>query len=136
MKKIIFHFLFITIACCLASGLCADQWKLYTNCNDINALAIEGDTILWATVGGIVKWNRSNGTYEQYTALDFQNDIGYHGYSAVTIDNNGTKLFGCGGVLTSFDGTHFTSHDIPGMPNSIAVDHDKDPFTGIGIQMV
>ena len=28
------------------------------------------------------------------------------------------------GVITSFNGTHFTSHDVQCTPNSIAVDHD------------
>ncbi|MCE5250319.1 T9SS type A sorting domain-containing protein [bacterium] len=105
---------------------------MYTNCNEINGLAIEGDSVWWATTEGIVRWNRQGGTYEQYTALDYQTTFELN---AVAIDTEGMKWFG-GGMrehladndfrkIVSFDGITWRLHDISsGIINSIALDQN------------
>ncbi|MDP2984301.1 MAG: hypothetical protein Q8O92_13355 [Candidatus Latescibacter sp.] len=51
---------------CFSLPAAADEWHVYSNVNDINALAREGDTLWWTTRTGIVEWNRVDGTYHVY----------------------------------------------------------------------
>ena len=130
MKNHSFFLISAIIVIFFTSGLSADRWKMYTNCNEINGLAIEGDSVWWATTEGIVRWNRQDGTYEQYTALDYRTTFEFN---TVATDTEGIKWFG-GAMgrklndlrrIVSFDGAVWRTHGInSGKINSIVCDQN------------
>jgi ligand-binding sensor domain-containing protein len=84
-----------------------DVWRSYTNANYVRALAIEGDYVWVATNGGMVRWNRTNGTYVKYITADGLADNDAH---AIAIDGTGHKWFGTWGGLSEFDGSTWTTY--------------------------
>jgi len=68
LKLIIHTLILIPILCfnVYAQGI----WTNYTNGNDINDIAIEGDYIWCATSCGVVRWDKRYGTYTKYTVAD------------------------------------------------------------------
>lgn len=48
----------------------AGPWKSYTNANLANAVTAALNTIWVATDGGVIAWNKNNGSYTKYTTLD------------------------------------------------------------------
>lgn len=76
-------------------------WQTYTNSNCVRDLALEGGYIWAATCGGVVRWNRLDGTYLKYTA---QEGLPTNNIQAVTIDRAGHKWFGTPFGVSEFDG--------------------------------
>ncbi len=90
------------------SGSSGGIWRTYSNGNYVNDLAVEGDTVWAATGGGVVRWDRTAGTYVKYTTVDglASNDV-----RAVGVDAAGHKWFGTnGGGVSVFDGTTWTTY--------------------------
>ena len=76
MKNI--HYLFILFPLLLSeSAFSQETVKYYTDSNLITNIAIHGDYIWCGTTGGVVRWNRFDGTYELYTASEglIKNDV-------------------------------------------------------------
>ena len=65
-----------------------ELWQTYTNSNCVRDLAIEGDYVWAATCGGVVRWDRRDGTYVKYITRNglVDNDV-----QAVTLDPAGNK---------------------------------------------
>ena len=83
-------------------------WRTYTNGNFVNDLAVEGDYVWAATTGGVVRWNRNDGSYVKYTTVDglADNDV-----EAIAIDGAGHKWFGTyDGGVSEFDGVTWTTY--------------------------
>jgi len=85
----------------------ADIWRNYTNANKVHALAMEGDFVWAATTGGVVRWNRIDGTYVKYTATD---GLAHNIVYAIAIDQVGHKWFGTWKGVSEFDGSTWTSY--------------------------
>ena len=102
-----------------------DVWRTYTNGNYVRALAIEGDTVWAATDGGVVRWERTAGTYAKYTTAD---GLASNRVEALAIDGAGHKWFGTfGGGVSEFDGdtwkTYTTADGLASNTvNTIAID--------------
>jgi len=65
-------------------------WTAYTNGNEVNALLVEGDYVWAATQGGVVRWDRTDGSHVKYTTIDGLAD---NLVNAVATDNAGHKWF-------------------------------------------
>jgi len=82
-------------------------WRNYTNGNEVNDLAVEGDYVWAATTGGVVRWNRNDGSYVKYTTADGLAD---NRVEAIVIDGEGHKWFGTSGGVCQFDGATWTTY--------------------------
>ncbi|MGA9347464.1 MAG: two-component regulator propeller domain-containing protein [Anaerolineae bacterium] len=76
-------------------------WHTYTNCDEVNALTAEGNYVWAGTSGGVVRWNRNNGSYIKYTIDD---GLVSSVVRAIAIDEQGRKWFGTEGGVNEFDG--------------------------------
>ena len=86
-------------------NLCAQAGFVnYTVANEINALALEADSILWAgTAGGVVRWNLADGSYAKFTTAD-----GLADNYAIAADPQGGVWFGTLKGVSRFDGSEWT----------------------------
>ena len=110
------------------------EWTAYTNGNEINGLAVEGDHVWAATQGGVVRWDRTDGSHVKYTTLDgLADNLVY----AVAIDDAGHKWFGTYSGVSEYDGSTWTSYTIAdGLAEntvlSVAIDNDGHKWFGTG----
>jgi ligand-binding sensor domain-containing protein len=66
------------------------------------------DSVWAGTEGGVVRWNRTAGTYVKYTAPD---GLAQNTVNAVAIDDAGHPWFGTDGAgVSAFDGTNWTAY--------------------------
>ena len=95
-------------------------WINYITGDEVNDLAVQGNYLWAATTGGVVRWDRSHGTYVHYTTRDGLADNWVFG---VAIDGEGHKWFATAGGVSEFDGTTWTNYtDADGMFRSFTVD--------------
>jgi ligand-binding sensor domain-containing protein len=91
----------------LAAPLAAQETISYPNGNFIMDMEIQGNYIWCATAGSLVRWNKADGTYRQFTekeglATCFVNCIGK--------DTQGNLWIGTEKGVQRFDGTVFTTY--------------------------
>lgn len=90
------------------------QWVPFktgnTDRDNINGIAIEGDSIWCATQDGVIRWNRKNGTYIYYSAIFEQGLAKDPPVNCVSIDHNGVKWFGKNNGIVSFDNNLWTQY--------------------------
>jgi len=77
-------------------------WINYTNGNEVNALAVEGDYVWAGTTGGVVRWNRTDGSYVKYTTAD---GLAHNEVEAIAVDGAGHLWFGTPLGVSEFDGS-------------------------------
>ena len=108
MKKyIVVGFIAIAMTCFINHEISAQGvWKNYTNANCINDIAIEGDYIWCATTGGVVRWDRRDGSYVKYTSAD---GLSHNAVNCVTIGPDDVKWFGTGYGVSRFDDRTWTT---------------------------
>ena len=46
------------------------QWEVFTSKNDVQDIALAGNTLWAATTGGVVAWNLGDNSYTSYTTVD------------------------------------------------------------------
>jgi len=68
-----------------------EGWTSFTNVNDIKDMDIEGDYLWCATGGGVVQWDKTDGTYVKYT---IEHGLTDNKVISIAIDSNGVKWFG------------------------------------------
>ncbi len=109
MKKLLsfftFVFLLLSFSLSLPSISFAEEWNIYTRCNDVASLVQDGEYLWWTGYTGIVKYNRLDGSQRIYTMNDY--GTGY-GFLATAIERNGTKWFGDGKEVLRLDSTGWT----------------------------
>ena len=82
-------------------------WHSYTTGNDINDLLAVGDYVWAGTGGGVVRWNRLDGTYTKYLTTDGLAD---NVVNAVAIDLSGRMWFGTNTGASVYDGSTWTTY--------------------------
>jgi len=95
------------------SAFAQGQWIPFKTGNadrdNINGIAIEGDSIWCATQDGVIRWNKKDGSYLYFPAA-----YGWSQYDApvncISIDHNGVKWFGKNNGILSFDNTTWTQY--------------------------
>ncbi|MFC1537410.1 two-component regulator propeller domain-containing protein, partial [Gemmatimonadota bacterium] len=105
----------------------------YTNGNYVEALAFEGNNILWAGgSGGVVRWDLTDGSYTKFNSSDGL--VNNHVYS-IAIDSQGNKWFGTYGGVSRFDGSNWTTYTTsdglaPSGVRAIAIDSQGNKWFG------
>jgi len=82
-------------------------WRNYTNGNYVHALAVESNYVWAGTQGGVVRWDRTSGTYAKYTTADGLAD---NWVNAIAIDGAGHKWFGTYSGVSEFDDSTWTTY--------------------------
>jgi ligand-binding sensor domain-containing protein len=87
----------------------SSAWRNYTSGNEVHALALDGNYEWAAVKGGVVRWNRADGSYVKYTTTDglVNNDV-----RAIAIDGDGNVWFGTFDGASKFDGNTWTTYDL------------------------
>jgi len=70
MKNITLSLVVVSLMICSHSPAEEGTWKGYYNCRYIYDIAVEGDYLWCATIGGLVKWDMRDSTYEIFPRLD------------------------------------------------------------------
>ena len=93
-------------------------WTSFTPANHVYDVAFGPDGTLWAVgKGGVVRWDRDDGTYTRYTAADGLQD---NFVSSVAVEPNGTLWVGSGRCSYSrFDGGSWTGYEVDPCPMEI-----------------
>ena len=107
-------------------------WRNYTNGNGARALAVEGNYVWAGTNGGVVRWDRTGGTYVKYTSADGLAD---NWVFAIAMDEAGHKWFGTYSGVSEFDGSTWTTYtEADGLADNwvyaIAIDEDGHKWFG------
>ena len=107
-------------------------WTKYNNAQYIRDIAIEENYIWCATEGGVIKWNKIDGTHRIITTTDGLSD---DFVTAVIVDKNGVKWFGTNNGVTKYSGTTFTTFTpLDGLSNrqvtTIAEDNKNNVWFG------
>lgn len=102
-------FLYILAAAILflAAPVAAQESTVsYPNGNFIWDMEIQGNYVWCATTGSLVRWNKADGTYRQYTEKDGLADYGVY---SITKDAQGNLWLGTRKGAQRFDGAAFTT---------------------------
>lgn len=112
-----------------------DTWQTYTNGNYINDLAVEDDYIWAATDGGLVRWDRVDGSYVKYTVTE---GLASNRVQTIAVDSRGWVWVGyeysIDGV-SMFDGqtwTAYTTEDVLAGSRVLTVVADQTGRVWIG----
>lgn len=81
----------------------------FTNGNYINDMEIQGSYVWCATTGSLVRWNKADGTYRQFTEKDGLADI--HVYRIEKDAQGNLWLGGTTKGIQRFDGATFTTYN-------------------------
>ena len=118
------------------------EWINYTNGDNVNALAENGEYIWAGTNGGLVKIDKTSGEIAFYNRAN--SGLPHNQVNSIAIDDSGNKWIGTGvewsggGGLASFDGTNWTVYNesnsgLPSNPvSSIAIDSSGNKWIGTG----
>jgi ligand-binding sensor domain-containing protein len=106
MKKVIVFVISVFLVSFAAITLFADEWNIYTSCNDVTALAQESEYLWWTGSTGIMKYNRLDGTHRLYTMKDYGEGSWW---TATAVAPDGAKWFGAtDGMILRFDNSEWT----------------------------
>jgi ligand-binding sensor domain-containing protein len=84
-----------------------EAWRSYPEITAIYALAADGDTIWVGTDAGLLRRQRSDGTYRRYTTAD---GLPHNQVNTVTVDDAGQVWIGTAGGVSHFDGTTWATY--------------------------
>lgn len=76
-------------------------WEVYPSVGEVTDIAVHGDYVWCATWGGVVRWNRLDGTHRIYS--DIPNYM-YGMETAIAVDSRGRAWFGTLNSLVCIDG--------------------------------
>lgn len=81
-----------------------EKWIVYSNISEAYSIACTPDYLWIATHGGLVRWDRKNRTYQNFTTLD---GLGSDWVDYVYPDSSGNLWIGGYQALTKYDGKNF-----------------------------
>ncbi|MHB9030269.1 MAG: ligand-binding sensor domain-containing protein [Candidatus Latescibacterota bacterium] len=102
----------------ISGGIQAERWECHVPGNDIVDVTFQGEYVWCSTVYSMVRWDRRDESYVQYTARDYGQN---RWPGAVTADSRGTFWAGSGrgtGVMR-FDGYSWTEPDVKDLPDGV-----------------
>jgi len=132
MKNII-TLLLVLFFCFSTTALSQNpEWINYTNGDYITAFEFEGDFIWVGTWGGIVQINKISGETSFYDELN--SGLPENHISCIAIDASGNKWIGIqwGSELVKYDGTDWTTYNIPTLGSIICLTIDNSENKWIG----
>lgn len=107
MNNIKFFFIIVLFFFWAVNLFAEGQWIPFktgnTDRDNVNGIAIEGDSIWCATQDGVISWSKKNGNFIYYSTIfepRFYDDVHVN---CVTIDHNGVKWFGKNNRIFSFN---------------------------------
>ncbi|MCE5250252.1 T9SS type A sorting domain-containing protein [bacterium] len=112
-----------------------DLWKGYPNGNTVYNIAFQGNYVWSAAEGSLVRWDRRDGTYKQYTVEDglLSNRI-----KTVFIDRDNNLWIGSLSGVQKYDGSIYTNYTLEDSGQEshyvIAIDQAPDGAMWFGIQ--
>jgi len=89
------------------TSVSAGSWTTFANANNVNGLAIRGNEVWWATSGGVVKLDKSDGTYVKYTTID---GLVSNNVLSAALDHEGNLWFGTDEGVMRYDGSIWTTY--------------------------
>ena len=95
-----------TLLYVVSSIFAEGTWTSYPCAQNIQDITFEGQYVWCATEGGVIRWNKQDGTHIILTANDGLAD---NNVSSVCVDRNGVKWFGTENGLNAYDGTNWTT---------------------------
>ena len=107
-----------------SSAYPAERWEYFVPGNDIHDVAFQGDYIWCATTYSIVRWDRRDMSYIQYTVKDYGGNS-YPEHLAVDAHGNLWVGFWYGERVARFDGAIWT-----------AFDRSESPFPGVAVEKI
>ncbi|MBN1291560.1 MAG: T9SS type A sorting domain-containing protein [Candidatus Latescibacteria bacterium] len=110
MKRIQILVLFFILSISFHKDTFADGvWNYFTQPDEINGIAIDGNFIWCNTSGGVVRWDKRDGSYVKYTAGD---GLLKNGGTPISIGLDGLVWCGYGGYsdgVSYFDGNEWVN---------------------------
>ncbi|MBN1290852.1 MAG: T9SS type A sorting domain-containing protein [Candidatus Latescibacteria bacterium] len=93
----------IIILLYFATSIFAESaWTQYPCAQNIQDIAFEGQYVWCATDGGVIRWNKQDGTH---TILTTNYGLANNYVKSVFVDSDGVKWFGTDNGVTKYDGT-------------------------------
>lgn len=87
-------------------------WTQFSDTSQVRAIALQDDLVWVGSEGGLIAWNRYDGSYHKYTMLD---GLSSHNITSLLVTQDGELWAGTdGGGVMVFDGTSweaFTTED-------------------------
>ncbi|MFC1539140.1 two-component regulator propeller domain-containing protein [Candidatus Latescibacterota bacterium] len=121
------------IALLYANNASADQssWIDYSNINNVSDVAMTGNIIWSNTTGGLIKWNRTEKTWDRFMpTFGMQYSI-----NTVAVAPNDDVWISAFGELIRYDGVEleiFTSDDVDVVGSIVAINFEPDGDVWIG----
>ena len=117
----------------MASAVAQVSATSYSNGNCINDIVIQDNYVWAATTGSLVRWNKADGTYRQYTEND---GLASYLLSCIEKDAQGNLWIGTMKGVQRFDGATFTTYNASNSGltndtvNALAVANDGTIWVG------
>lgn len=101
-----FRFLLILLFIA-APEVFAGTWTSYVSHNDVRAIAFEGDYVWCGTTGGVVRWDKRDGSCLHLSIVDglVSNDV-----RAIAVDKSGRKWCGTSAGASVYTGSGWTTY--------------------------
>ena len=103
--------LFLTLLLHMCSSVLSAQvnWRMYTNLNDIQDMALHENYLWCATSGGIVRWDTNDMTFRTYTTL---NGLPSNYIISIAVEPNGRVWCGThDDGIACFDGNSWITYN-------------------------
>ena len=103
-----------------------DLWKGYPNGNSVYNIAFQGNYVWGAAEGSLVRWDKRDGTYKQYTVED---GLLNNRTKAVFVDRDNYLWVASLGGVQKYDGSSFTDYTLEdsGLEDKYVITIDQGP---------
>ena len=103
-------FILIAVVLLMGAQASADEiWQGFPNGNYIKDIAFQGDYVWCATEGSLVRWDKRDGTYRQFTT---ENGLLNNRVTSVFVDRDNMLWVGTLSGPQRYDGSNFTNYSL------------------------
>ena len=106
MKPILFFLVTLTIAAFTCTVYADGFMNEYPNGNEVNDIVFQGDYAWSATYGSLVRWDKRDGTYIQFTT---DNGLVYNNVTDLALGDDGRLWITTPRGVSVYDGQNFTT---------------------------